>query len=254
MREGEPTKMCSIHGPGHSDEECPKRTKEGSDSETEKMLGPERLGSEHRLVFFVAFEENHGLDRIRAEEYAKQMVEIADSDSELAEDYFYVIKDDDKIVATGRLEIRVDSGGKKHAHLSSLTVHPEYEGTKYGGKKLSHKLTETRIEKARELGFSSVGTAFFSENPKAIQALAVKLNAGYRLVGFRTYPPRRGAPEMGAYLLAKNIDERAEEALGEETAESNLKDFKEIQRLTADNWVGVQVENEKLIFRKKKEL
>lgn len=245
--------MCSTCGPGHSDEECPKkRTEVGVEmAESPRSFDPELLKGEEWLDFFIAFQQNQGVNPGSEQKIAQRMLEHARDFN--GEQFFYGIRDKTgRLAVTGKLEISLNNEGEKEAGLSSLTVAREYRGKKFDGEKLSKKITDARIAKAKEEGCKHVKTDVFSANPSVVEALAVKLNDGYRVEGFEIYPPRKGAnEEMGRYLLKKRIDSEPDVTLSAEQIEVPLKEFQAIIDATGSGWVGTEVKNNTLVLRRK---
>lgn len=249
----ESTKVCSKCGPvGHSDGECPKQEIGTMDREKDFLIPKEIEKTRDRLTaFFEAFYQNQGIfvdDDRKRKSNAVRMAEIA---LENSGNHFYTIENGGRVLGTAQLELEgVD--GEKRAMLSSLTVVQEERGKKYDGKKLSERLTEVRIDKAKSGGCQRIDTSIFSRNPDRVRALAIKFNNGYVMYKFEPYSTdKNGKYEMGGFWLTKDIDGQGRE-LYETESKIVLDDLNSIEEHLKTGWVGVRIEGEEVIFRKTK--
>lgn len=149
---------------------------------------------------------------------------------------FFVIKDGNDIVATGRLETRVVKD-EKHAELSLLTVDPNKRNDNYGT-----EMTVARVAAAKQDGCVYADAAV---RPTDVGGLAIKLKDGYRVVGFKFNSVE---DKIGWFEVSKRIaGEPKENEIKREPIEKKelkLNQGKEIEKLLADKkWQGVGMMN-----------
>lgn len=206
----------------------------------QQLTPPAELTSEQDLTqFWLTFRRNNGLtDKDEAREQrtaalqAKQTLRNLDQNKPT---HFFGIKAGEKMVATGKLEIRTKKDGK-HGYLAFLTVDEDRRG-----KGLAKQLTDARTDLARREGCTHIDTDVFTENPIA---LITKLNDGYTLTDLEFYGDNK---EAGRFVLSKKIDDESEYdkkdgPLGE-LQEVELSDLSAIKNLLDRGWVGIDAKN-----------
>ena len=198
------------------------RSKEGK----EQISAPAILNTEQDLVdFWSVFRRNNGM-AVGDEKMEKRMAlmqarqTLAQAESQAGINYFFGAKNGDKMVATGKLEIRHNIDGEKHGYLSFLTVDEEFRG-----RGVAKQLTDVRSDFAREAGCSYVDTDVFAENPVA---LVTKFNDGYFLTAIDLSDTAK------KFSLAKRIDgkeEKFDKKKGQmgEMQEVNLSDLEAVK-------------------------
>ncbi|MBI4427051.1 MAG: GNAT family N-acetyltransferase [Candidatus Magasanikbacteria bacterium] len=217
------------------------------DSHTQEIykeqLIPTELTSEEELAqFWLAVYQNNGMALFSDPEKEKKaalreakltLYEIRRADHPV---YFFGIKKDNRIIATGKLDIRTKDETDKDGYLSFLSVDENLRG-----KGLSKQLENIRVEYARRNGCSSVSGDVFTENPIA---LVTKLNDDYTVIGLEFYDDDKQA---GKFTVTKKINgkskhERKKEPLGE-LREIQLSNLPAIKILLDQGWVGIDVKN-----------
>ena len=206
----------------------------------EQLTPPTELKSEQDFTqFWLTFRRNNGLtDKDEAREQRFATLQAKQTMRDLEQDkptHFFGVKAGDKMVATGKLEIRTKKDGK-HGYLAFLAVDEEQRG-----KGLAKQLTDTRTDLARREGCSHIDTDVFTENPIA---LVTKLNDGYALTDLEFYGDDKKA---GRFVLSKKINGEPEydkkvELLGE-LQEVEFSDLSTIKNLLEQGWVGIDAKN-----------
>lgn len=147
--------------------------------------------------------------------------------------HVYGIKESGHLVATGRLSFSKDARGMKIGHLAGLTVNEEYRG-----QSLAKKITDIRIEKAKEAGCAYISTEVFASN--AI-GLVTKLNDGFVITG-----PKTTDGELIAFILTKKIDRDPDhdqkDSVGQ-LEEINFTNQDKIIALLQSGWYGIDMKN-----------
>lgn len=157
-------------------------------------------------------------------------------------DIFYGVKKDGKIIATAMLyliperkELNEKPDHVWYAYLGFLTVDKVYRGNS-----IAKKMTEVRIERAKQEGAIGVTTHVFASNP---QALATKFDDGFfidhlniedgKLIGFH---------------LRKDFEERQKSRDFQKSQlasleEINLSETKAIQECIENGAIGIDIKN-----------
>lgn len=206
----------------------------------EQLSPPTELTSEQDIKeFWLAFRRNNGLivgDPAHEDKTATlQAKQTLREQREGKPAHFFGIKNNEKIVATGKLEIRTKGNGK-HGYLSFLAVDENQRG-----KGLAKQLTDIRTDLARREDCEYVDTDVFTGNPIA---LVTKFNDGYTLTGLEFFSDDKQA---GKFILSKKINgkpeyDKKDGALGE-LMEIQLSDLSTIKTLLDQGWVGIDTKN-----------
>lgn len=205
----------------------------------EQFTRPTELTSEEDLTqFWLTFRRNNGLT-MEDLAYEKQLAALQAKNTirGLTDNpaHFFGVKDGNKMVATGKLEIRkIDD--EKHGYLAFLTVDESHRGAG-----LAKQLTDARTETARREGCTHIDTDVFTENPIA---LVTKFNDGYTLTNLDFYGDSK---EAGSFVLSKRINGEQEHdirtgPLGE-LQEVPVSDLSTIKSMLENGWVGIDVKN-----------
>lgn len=209
--------------------------------ETElKVSIPVELDNESGLTdFWSTFRRNNGLtadnesverrlNLMQAKETLRQL------QSEAGKSYFFGAKSGEKMVVTGKLEIRTNNKGEKHGYLSFLTVDKEFRG-----QGVAKQMTDIRSDFAKEVGCSHLDTDVFAENPVA---LVTKFNDGYFLTAVDINDGTK------KFSLSKRIDgveekyDKKEGVLGE-IKEIGLSELENIKHSLEHGYVGIDIKN-----------
>lgn len=209
--------------------------------ETElQVTVPAELNTENELAdFWTTFRRNNGIagnddkmEKRMVAMQAKQTLAQIESQAELG--HFFGAKSGDKMVATGKLTIRVDSQGEKHGYLSFLTVDKEFRG-----QGVAKQMTDVRSGFAKDRGCRHLDTDVFAENPVA---LVTKFNDGYLLTAIDI------SDDSKKFSLSKRIDgaeakyDKKNGPLGE-LKEVGLAELEEIKDLLDQGYVGIDMKN-----------
>lgn len=209
--------------------------------ETELQVSiPAKLDTENDLSdFWATFRRNNGLtaDNESVERRLNSMQArdtLRQIQSEVDKSYFFGAKRGEKMVATGKLEIRINNKGEKHGYLSFLTVDNELRG-----QGVAKQMTDARSVFAKDIGCSHLDTDVFAENPVA---LVTKFNDGYFLTAIDISD---GAKK---FSLSKRIDgveekyDKKEGVLGE-LKEIGLSELENIKDSLEHGYVGIDIKN-----------
>lgn len=209
---------------------------EESIEQEKKDLGPiEELTAANDLIqYILTIQENLGSPI--SHEGAKKIVDsiLADNKGDIT---FFGMKDrGGKMVATGRLTVKIGSDGSRYGFLSGLSVHRDLRG-----KGIGKKIVEERNRLAKERGCTHMATETFCDNP---QAIATKLHDGFCIqeVIFDL------KNKKNSFVLTKKIDQASQpETLGEIVAGTESKQYKlsELEAIRAllnsGQWEGVDI-------------
>lgn len=206
-----------------------------------KQFKPEELTTEKDLTeFWLSFRRNNPFvlqtpERERRYATMQAKAELRNMREQNKPTRFFGIKDDGRLVAASKLEIRTKDD-EKRGYLSMLAVDKDYRG-----KGLAKQLTDVRSDIARREGCTHIDTDVFTENPIA---LVTKLNDGYALTDLEFYGDNK---EAGSFVLSKKIDnepeyDKREGPLGE-LQEVELSDLSAIKNLLDQGWVGIDAKN-----------
>ncbi len=200
---------------------------------------PTELHTEEELFeLWSTYRRNNGItfpDPVKEEKAVR--LQVKDTLKQLSKSkdpvHFYGLRENGRMVATGRVSFYQDNQNNKHGYLSLLTVDPEYRGRDIAG-----KMTETRVTKALTEGCTYIDTEVYADNAPA---LVTKFNDDFEVVA-----GRYDGDELYGFLLSKKIDTAAEvDQTGKAGifAEAPLDDKEKLKELLESGWVGVDLKN-----------
>ncbi len=206
--------------------------------EVEKFI-PQELHTQEELVqFWLTNWRNNGVvSKDSKRQLFSAMLEARRTFKQLSNEsdpwHIFGVTNGDEMIATGRLSFSIDENKEKHGYLSGLTVDPAYRG-----KSIAKKITDARIEKAREQGCVHIDTEIYAKNP---HALATKLHEGFLMI-----KPVLDEDELMGFFLSKRIDgqEKSDDTnLIPENQSVVMSDQVKLRELLGSGWVGVDVKN-----------
>lgn len=208
-----------------------------------KSFAPKELTLKDDLTqFWATFRRNNGLtfeDSGREKRIVSIQADATLAEIEHSKTNFFGIKEGDKIVATGKLDIIQNEDGNTHGYLSFLSVDENFRG-----EGLAKKLTDIRIQKAREVGCTFVDIDVYTENPIG---LATKFNDNFVLTGVDFSQDGESEKQAGKFRLSKKIDGVSEydskKGVVENLEEVDLTELDKIKNLLDKDWVGIDIKN-----------
>ncbi len=225
--------------------QLPPDIRQSVEDERNKFDPIELTSLEDMTDFWLTFRKNNGLT-IKDTEKELRMAHLQALETlekiKAGNEIFYGVKKDGKIIATGllhlipeRTSIRKESNHSWYAYLGLLTVNPEYRG-----KSIAKKLTEVRMERAKQEGAAGVTTHVFASNPRA---LATKFDDGFYVDHLNIQDD-----ELIGFNLKKDFKESyfspdPKKGHLRELKEVNLSNHQSIREDEENGWRGIDIKN-----------
>lgn len=208
-----------------------------------KLPDPVELKTEKDFVdFWATFWRNNGLDSEGNDDRKKRELELATKTvynlALFPSRYRYFgVRDSERMIATGSVEIKIDNKWLKHGYLNDLTV-----DEKYRGKGVAKKITDLCDNYAKEVGCDYLDGSVDIDNPIA---LVTKLNDGYLVTGIEL--TSFDELDLGLFKISKSLKRESgfdkKNGTNGNLVEENLSNLRDIEDLLTQGYVGIDIKN-----------